>query len=93
MPSYGHNSTLATIYKWSRLLFCVKVYYIGDNVHDIIAMYVVSARVFLFGVLNGAFYKVLVHVTGWLTAAELELDILMSLVHTSHLPDACNSSI
>ena len=66
MPSYGHNSTLATIYKWSRLLFCVKVYYI---VHDIIAMYVVS--VFLFGVLNGAFYKVLVHVTGWLTAAEL----------------------
>ena len=66
MPSYGHNSTLATIYKWNRLLFCVKVYYI---VHDIIAMYVVS--VFLFGVLNGAFYKVLVHVTGWLTAAEL----------------------
>ena len=69
----------------------MKLYHIlGTIIHDVIATCVVS--VFLFGVLNGAFYKVLVHVTGWLTAAELE-DILMSLVHTSHLPDACNSSI
>ena len=72
----------------SFIILCEGIY-IG---HDIIATYVVS--VFLFGVLNGAFYKVLVQVTGWLIAADHELeDILMSLVHTSHLPDACNSSI
>ena len=54
----------------SFIILCEVILYIGHNIHDVIATYAVS--VFLFGVLKGAFYKVLVQVTGWLTAAELE---------------------